>query len=94
MSAQILPFPTPPERDRDVAVTEYPFGGCPHCGRSDVYLNDGRDHWFYCDRHKTKWLAGSNLFSSWHDEDEDTWRQNRFKLAEYMTVKPIRVGAF
>ncbi len=68
------------------------FGGCPHCDRHDGYLNDGRDHWFFCNRHKTKWLVGSNLFSSWRDEDEDIWRQNRFKLAEYMTVEPIHAG--
>ena len=92
MSAQILPFPAPPGRGRDAAVTTYPFGGCPHCGQNDGYLNDGRDHWFRCDRHKVKWWVGSNLFSSWRDEDEETWRLNRFRLAEYMTVSPIPAG--
>ncbi len=28
MSAQILPFPAPSERDRDAVVTTHPFGGC------------------------------------------------------------------
>lgn len=71
-----------------VTTDEY-FGGCPHCGQNDGYLNIGRDHWFRCNRHKTKWWTGSNLFSSWHDEDEGVWTQNRFKLAEYMTVESI-----
>ena len=45
--------------------------------------------WFFCDSHKTKWLVGSNLFSSWREEDDEVWRLNRFKLAEYMTVNLI-----
>ena len=69
-------------------MLEY-FGGCPHCDQINGYINIGRDHWFICDRHKTKWLAGSNLFSGWCDEDEETWKRNRFKLAEYMVVEPI-----
>ena len=56
------------------------------------YPNDERDHWFFCDRHKTKWRAGSNLFSSWREEDDEVWQLNRFRLAEYMTVSPIHVG--
>ncbi len=64
MSAQILPFPAPPGCGPDAAVTTYPFRGCPHCGQNDGYLIDRRDQWFFCDRHKTKWRAGSNLFSS------------------------------
>ena len=68
------------------------FGACPYCGQSDGYLNDGRNHWFRCDRHKVKWWVGSNLFSSWRDEDEETWRLNRFRLAEYMAVQPETKG--
>ncbi len=82
MSAQILPFPAPSERDRDVVVTTtHPFGGCPGCGNTDGYLNVGPDHWFFCHRHKTKWRAGSNLFSGWRDENEETWLRNRFLLS-------------
>lgn len=60
-----------------VTTDEY-FGGCPHCGQNDGYINSGPDHWFVCDQHKTKWCAGSNLFSSWHDEDEEERKRNRF----------------
>ena len=90
MSAQILPFPAPSGRDRDAVVTTHPFGGCPGCGSTDGYLNDGPDHWFVCHWHKTRWRAGSNLFSGWRDENEETWLRNRFKLAGYMwVVEPV-----
>ena len=79
----LLPFKPRPTTD------EY-FGGCPHCGQNDGYMNVERDHWLICHRHKTKWLAGSNLFSGWRHEDEETWKRNRFKLSGYMVVKPIR----
>ncbi len=73
---------------KSVTTDEY-FGGCPHCGQNNGFINVGRDHWFLCDRHKTKWWYGSNIFSCWRQEDEETWQRNRFKLAEYITVEPI-----
>ena len=104
MSAQILPFPAPSERDRDAVVTTHPFGGCPSCGNTDGrhadrwhadrwhadgYPNDERDYWFFCDRHKTKWRASSNFLSGRRDENDEVWRRNRFKLARYATVEPV-----
>ena len=74
--------------DRAPRTDEY-FGGCTHCGQNDGYVNSGPDHWFVYNRHKTKWRVGSNLFSSWRDEDEEAAKRNRFKLSEYMIVKPI-----
>ncbi len=41
MSAQILPFPAPSERDRNAVVTTHPFGGCPGCGGTDGWHADG-----------------------------------------------------
>jgi hypothetical protein len=35
------------------------FGGCPTCGRNDVYLNSD-----------LPWIFGANPFSSWRDETE------------------------
>jgi hypothetical protein len=46
------------------------FGTCPHCHRSNGFINIGRSHWFFCDEHKVKWCVGSNLFSSWRSETE------------------------
>ena len=70
-------------------TTDEYFGGCPHCRQNDGYMNIEREHWFFCDRHKTKWLVGANLFSGWLTEDEETWKRNGYKLAEYMSVTPI-----
>ena len=65
------------------------FGGCPECGETDGYVNVRSCHWFVCDEHRTKWCAGSNLFSSWHDEAQKLWETNAEKLDNYRTVVPI-----
>ena len=70
-----------------VTTTEY-FGGCPHCGRNDGYLNIGREHWFVCHRHRAKWWVGSNLFSCWREETEETWRKNAYLMAIYYEAEP------
>ena len=64
------------------------FGGCPECGGTHGFANIGPDHWFTCDDHKTKWWAGSNLFSGWREQDEETWHRNEAKLAAYAVVSP------
>ena len=69
--------------------TDLHFGGCPHCGETDGYINIGREHWFACDRHKTKWHVGSNLFSSWRDETEEDWLRNEYRLENYLSVDPV-----
>lgn len=65
------------------------FGGCPHCGRTDGYLNIRRGHWFVCHTHRTRWLAGANLFSSWRHETESLWKENYLRIAGYKIVEPI-----
>lgn len=78
---------------RDQAVKadgqESEFGGCPECGKTEGYRNVGRDHWFFCLAHKTRWCVGSNLFSSWRYETEDDWRRNRAMLAGFREVAPV-----
>ena len=59
------------------------FGGCPRCGRTKGYMNIGRAHWLFCDRHMLKWCVGNNLFSTWRDETEEDWRRNWEKLQGY-----------
>ena len=44
------------------------FGSCPLCGKSDGYVNLGKEHWFICRDHKKKWYAGSNLFEGWKEQ--------------------------
>ena len=62
-------------------------GDCPYCGRS-YYLNVYKNHWGYCDEHRVRWPIGYGLFSSWQEEDEETWRRNAEKIAEYRAVEP------
>lgn len=75
---EVIPFPE----------IDY-FGGCPKCGRDDGFLNVGREHWFACFKHKTKWHVGSNLFSSWREQSEQEWALNAARLAGYREVEPI-----
>ncbi len=84
MSAEIIAFPS-----RVSQTTAEYFGGCPHCGGNDGFLNIGREHWFRCDTHRTKWRAGTNLFSGWREEDENIWLRNRYRLSEFMQVQPV-----
>jgi hypothetical protein len=46
-------------------------------------LNVGRTHYFACHACKRYWRVGSNLFSSWQDEDEATWKNNAELLSGY-----------
>lgn len=77
------------ERAAPLPKVDNYFGGCPHCGRTDGYLNIRSDHWFICDAHRTKWLIGSNLFSDWRQEAEADWRTNADKLNGYREVEPL-----
>ncbi len=63
-----------------------PMGDC-ECGAYEGnYLNDGRDHWGFCNKCGTKWRIGGNLFSSWHYEDERDWTQNRKYLKKFRVI--------
>ena len=66
------------------------FGVCPVCRKTDGHTNVGRDHWFFCKEHKTRWWAGSNMLSGWRDETEDEQRQkyNEIGLGEFEKVEP------
>jgi hypothetical protein len=66
------------------------FGLCPHCHKTDGYMNVGRDHWYYCSEHRTKWWIGANLFSVFEeDEEEDrAWfKDNDF--GSWQVVEPF-----
>ena len=52
------------------------FGECPKCKKNDGHLNIGRNHWYFCRKHRVKWHVGSDLFPDWHNETEDDWRRN------------------
>lgn len=66
------------------------FGSCPECGRISGVVNIGKAHWFYCDRHRTKWIGGFGLFRSWLRENPSLWLENSRRLADYREVEPLR----
>jgi hypothetical protein len=67
------------------------FGLCPHCHKTNGYINVGRSHWFLCDEHKVKWCAGANLFSGWREETEEEQRRAYYAhgIDKYIEVKPF-----
>jgi hypothetical protein len=70
------------------------FGVCPECGKTDGYINIGREHWFYCKEHKVKWWAGSNLFRGWKDETEAEQEAtfNDLGFGEYRIIQTYHAG--
>ena len=79
--SNVIAFPRP-----FVDFSDTYFGVCPKCRRHDGFLNIGREHWFHCKRHKTKRLAGINLFSGWKSESEETMLANAALLQKYRHV--------
>lgn len=63
--------------------------GCPQCpperGPDGIY-NAGRLHRGACHAHRTTWVLGSNLFSSWRDETEAGQRERFREIAGYEEV--------
>lgn len=66
-----------------------PYGSCPRCGRATGMLNFGRAHWLYCERHRTKWLAGYSLFQGWLEETPSDWLENARRLSTFDEVVPL-----
>jgi hypothetical protein len=66
------------------------WGVCPVCRDNDGYLNVGRNHWFFCREHKTKWCVGSNLFSGWRrqTEAEQQFWCEKLNFGSYEEVHP------
>jgi hypothetical protein len=40
-----------------ITGTDY-WGGCPKCGNNDGFFNLSRRHWFFCAKHRVRWLEG------------------------------------
>lgn len=71
------------------------FHGCPECPQSegpDNIYNAGRLHCGACHTHRTTWVLGSNLLSSWKDETEDEQRERYREIEGYRDVTPVREG--
>lgn len=64
-----------------------PLGDC-QCGNYDnKYLNIFKAHYGYCTDCGTYWHIGTNLFSSWKDEDEEQWKKNANFLRNLIEIK-------
>lgn len=74
--------------ERGAAPGDSPFGLCPECGSNDGYINIGREHWFYCLKHRVCWCVGSNLFSSWREQTEDE-QHEAFNHLEFGTFRKV-----
>lgn len=70
----------------DTTTDTETFGACPQCGQNDGYYNIHRAHWFVCHEHRVRWLRGENLFSTWRDENESDWNNNREIIGSYAVV--------
>ncbi len=75
-----------PETNR--ILVEDRCGACPICGKNDGYLDLPDCHWFVCNTHQTRWLAGSNLSSTWELETRAQWNQDWTKIQNYRIVVP------
>lgn len=75
-------------KDKSFGSENY-FGSCPECNGTHGYMNVSKVHFFVCDDHKTKWVAGVNLFSPHDDDNMETWVKNADLLATYRDVEPI-----
>jgi hypothetical protein len=65
--------------------------GCPHCGESRYYMNDGERHWAVCPMHNTSWPIGKGWYNTWMKENPTIWIRNRFRLRRTTLVNPVVV---
>src|SRR5258705_515041 len=49
--------------ENEVSKYDENFGNCPKCGRTHGCRSIGREHWYVCHTHKTKWGIGWNIFT-------------------------------
>jgi hypothetical protein len=92
--SNVIPFRSSTRAPGDTIICDDAYGGCPSCGRNDGYFNDGPMHYFYCAKHRTKWLVGRNLFDSWRRESEEERSQERRHFSGYKDVNPIPFGTW
>lgn len=67
-------------------------GVCPKCGKTDGFVNLGKEHWFICRDHKSKWFAGVNLFEGWENQTVAQTESIAIMLGGYQEIVPIRTA--
>ncbi|MBL1143210.1 MAG: hypothetical protein HND53_14430 [Proteobacteria bacterium] len=65
-------------------------GVCPSCGKTDGFVNLGKEHWFICRDHKSKWFVGVNLFEGWENQTVAQTECIDLMLSKYKEVVPLR----
>ena len=78
----VMPFP-------EILYSKH-CGLCPKCGKSDGYVNLGKEHWFICRDHKSKWFAGINMFEGWENQTVAQAESIELMLSSYKEVVPLR----
>jgi len=63
--------------------SDYHFGVCSVCGKSNGSLNMERAYYYVCHKHKNRWWVGANLFDSWNHELEEICQKNYEKIKDY-----------
>ena len=81
-----------PERIAGSTSGNY-FGDCPHCFKSNGFVNVASSHFGICNEHRVFWPIGANLFSNWREESQEDWDRNRKLLLGFTRVKPVRLIA-
>lgn len=76
-------------RRRHKIKPEHYFGGCPICGATDGYSNLGAEHWFFCDKHQTRWCIGDGLLPERGGGTREEQEADRLLLTSYASVEPV-----
>lgn len=65
-------------------------GVCPKCAKTDGFVNLGKEHWFICRDHKSKWFAGVNMYEGWKNQTVAQAESIEMMLSSYKEVVPLR----
>ena len=68
-------------------------GVCSKCGKTDGFVNLGKEHWFICRDHKSKWLAGINMYEGWKNQTVAQTESIELMLSSYKEIVPLRTVA-
>ena len=76
---------------RGIFLQAFPLGVCT-CGNDrQKFYNIGKTHWIACEKCKTRWTYGGNLFSSWRHESENDWRENWDRFHTYREISGMEL---
>jgi hypothetical protein len=85
-----------------VTMSDASFGVCPHCHKTDGYINvgigdtielggfrffTGAAHFFVCHEHQVQWRGGFNPLSTWRDETEAERERQATAHLKYRVVE-------